>query len=213
MSPFSTQLNHYHPLGQKWMGRAKLLVDVISWISLRTREISFNELHMKKTQKKRLSLHDSALSALTALSVLVPADDIQAKQIHPKLRWTIQLMVPWVSNMSPARPSIKVYTQTLHVWYIYRPIGVVLGVNVGIYGSPMECLGYTIPSIPHTRRVWDCLPGLPRNGPTWLKGGRFGAAVLWQSQTGRVWLYLNISSRQRRNTHPYTPWDCHICLH
>ena len=32
-------------------------------------------------------------------------------------------------------------TQTLHGTVIYSYIGVVWGVNVGIYSSPMECLG------------------------------------------------------------------------
>ena len=35
----------------------------------------------------------------------------------------------------------EMLSQMLHVWNLCRSVGVVWGVNVGIYGSPMERLG------------------------------------------------------------------------
>ena len=63
------------------------------------------------------------------------------------------------------------YSQTLWVpkhsmYAIYAYIGVVLGVNVGIYGSPIECLGYGgwTPSRHRgpCRERWPRLPKLQR---------------------------------------------------
>ena len=53
------------------------------------------------------------------------------------------------------------------MYAIYAYIGVVLGVNVGIYGSPMECLG--IINATSDCRANSCL------GPPWCTISQFGS--------------------------------------
>ena len=46
------------------------------------------------------------------------------------------------------------------MYAIYAYIGVVLGVNVGIYGSPMECLGVTLKVFQPTPLAFSTRRGL-----------------------------------------------------
>ena len=57
------------------------------------------------------------------------------------------------------------------MYAIYAYIGVVWGVNVGMHGSPMECLGMSS-SNPHGDRA-DRVPCLAPGGSKWF--GEFGS--------------------------------------
>ena len=62
-----------------------------------------------------------------------------------KVSWDDGIPNIWNINLP------KIYTQMLHVFYIYLQNWVIYGVNVGKYSSTMEHMGYG--------RIWSTLWG------------------------------------------------------
>ena len=75
--------------------------------------------------------------------------------------------LPHGSRSSPTEPGWYDWIYIPNTpWdcHLCRSVGVVLGVNVGIYGSPMECLGYMVGVF------WNATHLKRSNGPSWDPG-------------------------------------------